>query len=369
MARRPWFVGSLARCAAPNIRLYWSIVEVMRKGQGLMKYGKRASVVSTTTKAACLGLAVSVLVGVATVLAQTDIEKNFTPFNDTDLSGDYSVTGVNENGESYEASLKLSRWKTFKTMRGNVLQIFKMNFQYAVSKSSGIAVFDGQRVYFASSKGDEDNFSLSLLSKLELSPSERSQVDNFWERWRQIGKGEKEGFKYKDKSPWYGYFTQKDDVFGYKFSMTGLIGEFTSYGHGFPPVPDTGNYRILGLKENGEHDDKKFGRTLSWYDESNVFIVFARGENLVLSFVDYDSNKKSYVEQYWGSGMLVEGKEPADSILVAMTGGADQTEYGWMNIASAKFKGVVSWRGGDRRFTEEWTPSEDVAKKNPHIFK
>lgn len=298
----------------------------------------------------------------------TDIEKNFTHFNSTDLSGNYQAKGVLGDSTPYDVTVTLSKWNTFKTLQGNILQVFKLNYEWAGLKYNGIAVFDGHRLYYASSDGDDDNFSLSLLGKLVLSPQRRNELAGFLEL-KSESFGTKKYAKWKDKSPWYGYFRLEDDVFGYKLPMTGKITEFTSHGHGWPPKPDTGRYRVLILEKNGEHDDKNYERTGLTFNEAGGFVVETLGQNLTLSFVSYDSWKNGFKLDYWGTGMLVPGKDPTDSIIVAMTGGSDYTQFGLMDVSENKFVGFWTWVGGDSRRTEVWEPSEEVALKNPHLFK
>ncbi len=300
----------------------------------------------------------------------TDIEKFFTSSNYADFTGAYTFSGINADSTTYSATAKLSKWNSFTTQRGKMIQTFKAELDYGSGKSNGVAVFDGKRLYYAVGKGGNQNFYLALLSRLVLDDVALASIMQFEKmEWELLGSGKVA--QWKGKSPWYGYFgAQKPvDAFGYYFRMKdGEWGECRFRETGFPSVEDTGSYQLLELKKNGEHDDKRDSYRRN-YDESGGIVLKTLGENINLIMMDYDDDIKGYREDYWGTGLFVADPAVGDSLLMCMVGGPDITSFGWLEIVDGNLTGISTWVGGDVRCTETWVVPDEVKQKNPGLFK
>lgn len=305
---------------------------------------------------------------VSSVFSQTDIEKNFTRANNIDLTGTYEVSGYLEDSSEYSGTLKLEKWNTFTTLRGGVLQSFKMTYTFGETKSAGVAVFDGTRLYYATGEGDgsKNNYYLLLLSKLELSSTASISLYEYVNANSQAKDGKY--FEWKGDPPWYGYIDVECTGYGYWFWIDGIWGQYSTRKIDFPHIGDSAAFRMLELKKDG-----KFGKKERFmpkgYFEAGGFDVTPEGENLRIdvSWLSVGSSVKK--KQTWGTGLIAIHPATGDSILVAMIGGPDNANVGYMDISGKRIVGVWASMGGDYQRSEEWEVPEAVILKNPAWFK
>jgi hypothetical protein len=289
--------------------------------------------------------------------AQTNIEKNFTTANNIDLTGNYAVSGYLEDSSEYEGTLKLTKFNTYTTPMGNVLQSFKMVYDFGDTKIIGVGVFDGHRLYYACGAGDNKNYYLLLLSKAELATAEFIALQDY--QLKNMAANEGQYFEWKGDPPWYGYISPKVESYGYWFWIDGLWGQYSVHSsNGFPHAGDTASYFMLELKKNG-----KFGKKMPFvfpegYWKSGAFMTTPMGEN-----------HRVDVGKTWGGGMLVPDPITGDTILVAMIGGPNDSYVGYLDISGHQFLGTWAINGGDFQRSEVWEVPEDVIKKNPAWFK
>ena len=301
----------------------------------------------------------------STAFSEENIEMNFTKTNSADFSGRYEVTGLLPDSTTYAGSVQLEKWHTFTTPMGNVLQSFKMDYRFGDVKYNGVTVFDGSRLYFACGIGNNDNYYLLVLSKLEFSKEAHSSLFEYHEAKRAAKKGRY--IEWKGDTPWYGYLDIGSQAYGYWFWIDGAWGQYSTRRNGFPPTADSGSFFMMELKENGEFGKERDGGFPEGYWEAGSYNVEPIAENMLIevSWLKSGGGKNSA----WGTGMMTTHPVTEDSILVAMIGGPDNTSFGWFEISGHQLIGTYSWHNGYARGTELWAVPEDVIKKNPAWFK
>jgi hypothetical protein len=240
-----------------------------------------------------------------------------------------------------------------------------MDVQYGDSKSNGVAVFDGSRLYYASGEGKNENYYLMILSKMELSQEAHTSLFNYNEGNRQSKKGEY--VKWKGKAPWYGFLDIKSQAYGYWFWIDGIWGQYATRGNEFPHTADSGAFFMLELKKDGDFGKMSGLYLPDGYYEAGTYDVTPVGENLRIDVSWSKSGGKR--GSTWGGGLMTTHPVTGDSLLVAMIGGPNNTSFGWLDISGLKLVGVSTFQGSEDTCTEEWAVPDDVIKRNPAWFK
>jgi len=308
-----------------------------------------------------------ILAGAPAVFGQTDIEINFVKSNDVDLSGSYTVSGILVDSTSYNGTLKLEEWHTFKTPRGNTLQSFKMEYKFGDGTSNGVAVYDGKRLYYASGPGDMENYYLLLLDKLEFSAAARQSLTAYEAANSSVEEG-----KYIDwegDDPWYGYLSSTSQTYGLWFWVDGSWGQFATWnGKGFPLANDKGYWKALELEEDGTFGDKFEGHPMGYW-ESGDYWTEPAGENITVMIRHTDIESDSNYNNYRGTAMMTVHPSTGDSMMVAIMGGPDESAVGMMEISGKTITGIWAPLHGVARGSETWEVPADVIAKNPALFK
>lgn len=319
--------------------------------------GARRLCISIATVTFVIG---SVILSLADSQGVRDIEDLFMKEFTADFSGKYSISGVTPDEEDYTGSVELKKWNTFTTQRGNTLQSYHVTFMYGETKSEGLAVFDGSRLYVATGDPKNKNWYLMLLGDLQLDVSERSALFEYWNKNWGPGSKSSESFEWKGKAPWYGYLNISDETYGYWFFMDGAWGCASTRRAGWPLAGDSCAYHLRELKKDGEHTKD----ALKVWTEAAGLSIADQGVNLYMEAQFFRKEEKNYD----CFGMMIDIPLHDRQILVAMMGGPNSADLGCYQIVGRKF--VAEWmgRGAETRGTEEWEIPDEVVKKSPGYF-
>ncbi len=303
-----------------------------------------------------------VAIGVASSHAGKDIEDIAIGAEGLDLSGTYVISGKNDDTTTWSGEAKISKWQTVTTQRGKTYQMLKMNVSYGDYKYTGVAAFDGLRLFTACREGDKANYFLLLMGGLELSEENYNAVKELHDV--TFGAKRKEGKQYEWKGdiPWFGHLHYNDDAYGLYFFSDGTWGSFSVIDCEWPMLPDSAFFfSQYEMKKDGKFEKNHLKQ---WFDAGKL-TAQQTGENL-----QFKITKGGFQgDDYDGHGMMMNYELMKRDFLVAMLGGPENCFTGCFELKGNQFVGCGAWRYNHSRFYESWAVPDNVVARDPEWFK